>query len=255
MIIRICPDPGALAELAAATIADILDEAVGERGQCHLALAGGSTPVATYQTLATRYAHAVRWPQVHFFWGDERLVPPDHSQSNLRMARESLLDPLGVAEVNVHPVQSWLGSPQQVARDYTRLLCTAFGIGTDIGTDDGEMPCFDLVLLGLGEDGHTASLVPGCEALAETRQPVAPCTGGVSPPRVTLTLPVLAQARRVVFLVSGEAKAEILHRVLQGPPQPDRLPAQLVARAAADVCWLVDASAAGRLTDGIGDRA
>jgi 6-phosphogluconolactonase len=202
-----------------------------------VALSGGSTPRRLYETLAAPpFCEHIPWERVHVFWGDERCIPPDDPGSNYRMARETLLDRVPLPASNVHRIRGEL-EPQAAAQDYVDQLRTFFG----------EWPTFDLILLGMGDDGHTASLFPGSDALHETRRPVVGVTAHYQDRparRVTLTPPAINAARQVMFLVSGAGKAETLRDVLNGPYQPDVLPAQIVRPAAGSLSWLVDAAAA-----------
>jgi 6-phosphogluconolactonase len=208
-------------------------EAVVARGRFVVALAGGSTPKATYALLAGEdLAARVEWSLVHVFWGDERCVPPDHPDSNYRLAREALLDKVLVPARNVHRIQGEL-PPEQAAAAYAVELDAVLGAS-------GR---FDLILLGMGRDGHTASLFPGSAALTEhQRLVVAVYVEPLHSWRVTLTLPVINAAREVVFLVSGAAKASALERVRAGEP----VPAGLVRPAPGRLTWLVDQDAWGR---------
>jgi 6-phosphogluconolactonase len=217
-----------------------------------VALAGGSTPRRLYETLAAApFREQVPWERVHVFWGDERAVPPEHPGSNYRMARETLLAHVPLPPHNVHRVRGEL-EPGDAARAYADELRAFFG---------ARWPAFDLVLLGMGDDGHTASLFPGSamlttggsEALRETTQPVLGVTAHYQDRparRVTLTPPAINAARNVFFLVSGAGKAQTLRAVLEGPYQPDLLPAQIVRPVDGHVLWLVDAAAAADLCTG-----
>ncbi len=252
-MIEVHPDPEALAEAAAARFAAAARAAIATHGRFAVALAGGHTPAATYRLLAASAEPAgagraaVDWSRVHLFWGDERAVPPDHPDSNYRMVRETLLAGAPVPAANVHPVPTGLGSAEASAAAYEETLERWFGLAAG-GGPGTERPRFDLVLLGLGEDGHTASLMPGCPALAETARWVATCAPQSLPhPRITLTLPAINAGRRVVFLVAGAAKAPALARVLEGDEEPGRLPAAGVRPGDGELRWLVDRAAAGRL--------
>jgi len=234
----------AAAELWVATAVD----AIGASGRFAVALSGGSTPQGLYRLLATEpYAARVDWPRVQVFWGDERCVAPDDPASNYGMARETLLARVSIPAANVHRIRGE-DEPAEAARAYERDLRETFA------TPDGPPRLvpgarFDLVLLGMGADGHTASLFPGTTALREPARwvrAVSPADG--SPVRVTLTPAVLNAAAEVVFLISGRAKAAILRRVRESPYQPDLLPAQIVAPRAGHLRWLVDADAASDLT-------
>jgi 6-phosphogluconolactonase len=189
-----------------------------------------------YELLATpRYAGSIDWSRIHFFWGDERCVPPDHPGSNYRVAREALLDHLSLPTCNIHRIQGEL-EPESAARGFAADLRAFFG---------SSWPSFDLILLGLGNDGHTASLFPTSVALKEKERPALAVVARYEDRpahRVTLTLPAINAARQVLFLVSGAAKAEIVAAVLQG--RPDRYPAQGVRPVSGQVEWMLDAPAA-----------
>ncbi len=244
-MIEVHPDPEALAEAAAARFVDAARASIAAHGRFAVALAGGHTPAATYRLLAA--TAAVEWARVHLFWGDERLVPPDHPDSNYRMVRETLLAGAPVPAANVHPVPTGRGSAEASAAAYEETLERWFGLAAGAGRGT-ERPRFDLVLLGLGEDGHTASLMPGCPALAETARLVSSCAPEhLAHPRITLTLPAINAARRVLFLIAGAGKAEALSRVLAGEEPPDALPAAGVRPDGGELAWLVDEAAAGRL--------
>jgi 6-phosphogluconolactonase len=237
--IRIFPDMDVLATAAAERFVDLAAMAVAERGQFSVALSGGSTPRATYRLLAAEEnAACVDWTKVHVFWGDERCVPPDHPGSSFWVAREALLDRVPLPEGNVHRVWGEL-EPEQAARAYTAELLTFFSAG---------WPSFDLVLLGLGNDGHTASLFPDSPALDERHRPVVAVTAHYEDrpaQRVSLTVPAINAARQVIFLVAGASKAGIVSAVLEGPPE--RYPAQLIQPAAGVLVWMMDAPAASLL--------
>jgi 6-phosphogluconolactonase len=242
--VEIMPDPASLARIAAGLIADIARRALVREGSCVLALSGGTTPIETYRSLARHHRASVPWHQVRFVWGDERMVPPDHEDSNYGMARRELLDPLQVPAENVLPIPTGLGSAEEAADAYQARLEGLFP------TREGP-PRLDLVLLGLGEDGHTASLMPGCSALQETERWAAPCrTRRLAHPRVTLTLPVLNAARNVLFLVVGERKANVVRQILEGPSPSSPLPAQAVRPTDGELRWMVDEAAAGALNSG-----
>jgi len=214
--------------------------AVEQRGSFAVALSGGSTPKAMLQLLATpEWQDRIDWPRVHVYWGDERCVPADSANSNYGMARGALLDHVPVVAENVHPMRGEL-DPRTAAEQYEHLLRGAF---------PGDAT-FDLVFLGLGLDGHTASLFPGTPALAERdRLCVANEveSAAVSPWRLTLTYPAINRSRAVIFLVEGAAKAGIVQRVLEEPRHVDLLPAQGVAPRRGTLTWLLDAPAAARL--------
>lgn len=238
--VEVHQDTQELALAAAKLVIESAGRAIQERGEFRLALAGGSTPRDTYQRLAgADLAPMVSWRNVQLFWGDERCVPPNHPESNFHMARDSLLDKVPIPQANVHRIQGEL-EPRRAARAYIEELQAVF--------DGRRRPRFDLILLGMGADGHTASLFPDSSAVRETRKwAVAYYVEKVAAWRVTLTPPVLNAARQVVFLVAGSAKAERLHEVLRGERDPERLPAQIVRPKDGSVVWMVDQAAAAKL--------
>jgi 6-phosphogluconolactonase len=237
--IRTYPDAANLAWAAAEHFATLAAEAIAVRGRFAVALSGGSTPRATYTLLAgDEFAARVDWPRVHVFWGDERCVPPDHPESNFRLADEALLSHVPIPPGNIHRVRGEL-EPEAAAQDYATALYRFFGT---------TWPRFDLVLLGMGDDGHTASLFPNSAALHETARSVVAVTAYYQDrpaQRVTLTPPAINAARRVLFLVTGAAKAEILQAVLEGPEGP--YPAQRIRPTSGHLAWLVDVEAASQL--------
>ncbi len=210
---------------------------IASRGPCHIALSGGSTPKRMFQILAERGRKALAWDNVELWWGDERCVPPDHPDSNYGMTKQFLIDPLGLDAATIHRIAGER-DPDAAAADYERELVAALG----------TPPVLDLVLLGMGPDGHTASLFPNSPGLTETKRFVianrvdSPLTKGPAT-RVTLTYPAIDAAKRVVFVVAGADKADALAKVLEGPR--GALPSQLVA--ATDIAWFVDDAAAARL--------
>jgi 6-phosphogluconolactonase len=238
--VRRVRDAEAVARAAAEELAGAASRAVAARGRFTLALSGGSTPRRLYALLAdpgAPYRARVPWDRTHVFFGDERPVPPDHPESNYRMARETLLDHVPVA--SVHRIR---GEDPAAADAYEAELRRFFGIAPG-----GAPPRLDLVLLGLGPDGHTASLFPGTAAVGETRRWVAsPFVPRLGTRRVTLTLPVLDRARAVLFLVSGAEKAAALARVIGAAPGAAALPAGLV-RPEGGAVFVVDDAAASAL--------
>jgi 6-phosphogluconolactonase len=231
---RIFSDLPALIAGAADLIAAAAAEAIAARGRFTIALSGGSTPKPVYQRLTFA---TLDWSRVEIFFGDERCVPPDDPQSNFRMAREALIDRVPIPPENVHRMQGE-DPPDAAAAAYTGELTRS------LGSD----PRIDLVLLGLGDNGHTASLFPGLAVVTETVRPVmAAYVEVVGMWRLTLTPPMINAARKVVFLVSGAGKAEVLHRVLQGPREPIVLPAQTVRPTKQPALWMIDAPAAAKL--------
>lgn len=239
--IVVLADPKAVAREAARRFVALAVEAVASRGRFSVALSGGSTPGALYRLLAEEpQRSAVPWERVHLFWGDERCVPPSDPASNYRLAHGTLIDGLPIPAENVHRMRGEL-APEEAARAYDRELQDFFC---------GPRPRFDLALLGLGSDGHTASLFSGSAALDERKQLAVAVTARYEDRparRITLTLPAINSAREVWFLVTGSAKAQIVRDVLTG--SQERRPAQLIRPAAGQLTWLLDTGAASLLTD------
>jgi 6-phosphogluconolactonase len=234
----ILPDPAAVASEAARRLVEIARAAVAARRRCTLALAGGGTPAPLYRLLAARpWRDEVSWSQVHLFWGDERCVPPEHPDSNYGAAQRDLLAHVPVPPAQIHRMAGE-GEPAAGAAAYAATLADCFG---------ETPPRFDLILLGLGQDGHIASLFPGAPALELTEQTVAATVSPAGQARLTLTFTTLNAARCIVILVAGAAKSEIVGRVLGDVGEP-RLPAQRLAPADGELIWLLDRPAAARLT-------
>lgn len=245
MPVSVVGDRNALMRAAAERIATLAVQAIERHGRFDWVLSGGSTPEQLYGLLASpEWAPRFDWARVAFFFGDERCVPPDDPQSNYRMARLSLLGPLGVRAEQVHRIRGELGA-EAAAEDYRAVLERNVRERRSASAGN-ELPVFDLVLLGLGADGHTASLFPGTSALDERSAwvTVSHPDGLVS--RVTLTFPVLDAARHVLFLVSGADKARAVREVLRGSPAV-ALPAARVRAHAGDAEWLLDIAAASEL--------
>ena len=245
--LEIFRDRQALIQAAAGKIVRLGAAAIEGKGRFAVALSGGSTPRPLYALLAEKLAGSMDWSRVHLFWGDERCVPPDDPSSNYRMVREALLDKVSIPPSNVHRIHGE-EDPKAAAVAYERELRSFFG---SAGVDNPSRAGFDLVLLGIGENGHTASLFPGLPAVSETvRWVVAQYVEVVSMWRITLTPVVINAADHVFFLVSGADKAEAAGRVLEGPIQPEVLPAQVIRPAHGQLLWLMDDAAAGRVEKG-----
>ena len=229
----------ALSDAAARDIAAIARQCLEERGRFTIALSGGNTPKRTHQLLAERPGDEIDWARTDIFFGDERFVPDDDPRSNYRMARETLLEPAGIPAARVHPVPTNVASVAAASERYERTLRAVLAA-------DGS-PAIDLVLLGVGPDGHTASLFPGSPALGErerwTRAVDAPTTVQPAVPRVTVTFPFLNAARNVLFLVAGEDKRPVLTEILGDMPAASRYPAARVAAAGRTV-WMIERAAA-----------
>jgi 6-phosphogluconolactonase len=244
-LIRVARDEAALHRDAALEFTRIAAAAVERAGICSIALAGGSTPRQLYRLLAdpeSPYRASLPWDRIHFFWGDERQVPPDHADSNYRMALDAMLSAAAVPPANIHPIRGEAADAATAAAEYEEELRRFFRPGA------AGRPRFDLVLLGMGADGHTASLFPGTPAIDEEARWVV----GTRRPqdtldRVTLTVPVINNAVHVIFLVAGAAKAATLREVIEGDASPQRLPSRAIRPVDGTLLWLVDQEAAARL--------
>jgi 6-phosphogluconolactonase len=239
----VCADRAALNAKAAECVRDIAKKAIFGSGTCAIALSGGSTPKSLYALMAAPEWNAqYQWDHIHLFWGDERCVPIAHPDSNYAMVQRELLSKVAIPEKNIHRYPVELNEPNAVAAEYEKELKEFFGTN--------GMPRFDLVLLGLGENGHTASLFPHCAALQETKRlVVADWVEEVKTHRLTFTAPLINAARQIMFLVSGASKAQVLKDVLEGPRRPEDLPAQLIAPSSSGkLTWLADKDAASALS-------
>ena len=249
--VRTFPDLGGLSEAAAEEIAGIAQASVAARGRFTIALAGGNTPRRTYEALASNFRDAIDWSRTEILFGDERFVPHEDPRSNYKMVREALLIRAPISPTCVHPVPTDLPTPADAADQYESTLRRLFADHTtDAGGGDrvtGAAATVDLALLGVGPDGHTASLFPGSPALDErqrwTRAVDAPHTVQPAVPRVTTTLEFLDHARAVIFLVAGEDKRRVVREILEQAPSGPVYPAALVAPRGR-VLWLIDRSAA-----------
>ena len=238
------PDPAALARRAAQYFVEMAGEAVEAQGRARIAISGGSTPKAAFELLADPnqpWRARMPWTELDIYWVDERCVPPSHADSNYRMTREALLDHVPLRPDKIHRIEGELDPEAAVAR-YESELRNSFQL------EGAESPRFDLVALGMGADGHTASLFPHTKAIHEmSRMAVASHVPQLDTWRVTLTWPVINHARSVFFLVSGEDKAATLHEVLTGPRDPERLPSQLIWPSSGILTFILDKDAAALL--------
>jgi 6-phosphogluconolactonase len=242
--VLILPDGNAIARRAAEEFLQAATEAVAQRGSFTVALAGGSTPKALYSLVVSdpAFRDKLPWERMQFFFGDERHVPPDNDQSNFRMANESLFSKAPIQPSQITPMRGEYPDAEKAALEYEQALRAYFK------TKEGEYPRFDLVLLGMGEEGHTLSLFPGTKALhASNRVVVRNWVGKLYTDRITLTAPAANQANRVMFMVTRADKAAALKAVLEGPYEPDQLPAQLIQPASGKLLWLVDQAAGSML--------
>jgi 6-phosphogluconolactonase len=249
--IRILPDADQLARFAARLFMSRSILSLPIQVQFTVALSGGSTPKKMFEILGNdeRLKKQVRlgtWDYLHFFWSDERHVPPDHAESNFKMAYDSMLSPLGIREANIHRIKGELEDAGEAAHQYEVEILRDFPVQED------QLPKFDLIFLGLGSDGHTASLFPGTKALQEKKRTVVSnWVGKFYTDRITMTAPLLNNAACVVFLVSGQDKALPVKAVLEGRYEPQQLPAQLICPESGELIWLLDSAAASLLrTDG-----
>ncbi len=241
--IRTLTTPQELFEAGAELVARAAKEAVDERGRFTIALSGGSTPRSLYNLLATNARTSLPWDRMFFFFGDERHVPPTDKDSNFRMANEAMLSKLSIPEGNIFRVLGEMPDAAAAAEAYDQTLRKFFAL------EPGQFPVFDLILLGLGPDGHTASLFPETAALQEkSKLVVANWVEKFNTHRITFTLPVLNAARCVAFLVSGTDKANALQSVLQGDAPGEKYPAKLVQPTNGKLIWLIDRAAASGLS-------
>lgn len=241
--VHVLADLDAVTRAAADLFVTLSEQAREAGGTFRVALSGGSTPRHFHQLLASpQYRERIPWSHVVFFWGDERFVPPDNAESNYRMARETLLSHVPIVESQVHRVPTEVADPAAVAAQYEEEIERVFGL------TQGQQPRFDLILLGMGPDGHTASLFPHTAALsAHDRIVVANPVTKLNTFRITLTAPAINNAAAVAFLVAGTDKADALAQVLAGPRNPEEYPSQLIAPANGTLTWLVDQAAAAKL--------
>lgn len=242
--IRILADTEAISRAAAETLIKDISDCLQAQDSYSIALSGGSTPRRLYALLANdaKLQEQIPWERVHFFWGDERHVPPDHPDSNYRMAYNALLSKVPIPSINIHRIRAEDSDADKAAADYEHEIRRFLKI------DAGQMPRFNCVLLGMGPDGHIASLFPGTSALEETnRLAVANWVEKFQSYRITLTVSVINNADRIIFLVSGAEKADTLKAVLEDDVKSNRYPAQRIQPSDGKLIWFLDRSAAGRL--------
>lgn len=244
-MLRVANGLASLYRDAAEEIARIATAAVASAGVGSICLAGGSTPRRLYRLLVDAqapYRARLPWDRIHFFWGDERHVPPDHADSNYRMADEAMLMAAAVPPAHIHRIHGEAPDAATAAAEYEQELRRHAGGGIEV------LPRFDLVLLGMGADGHTASLFPGTPAIDETERWAVAVRRPEDPiDRITLTLPVINNAARIVFLVAGAAKAAALKEVIEGTAPPQRLPSRAIRPVDGSLLWLVEREAAALL--------
>ena len=241
MPVLIYPDKDTLSHAAAQHIVQIANESIVTHGRFTLALSGGSTPKMLYGLLGSEpYRSQIDWAQVEVFWSDERCVPPESEESNFHMAQEVLLNRVPLSPTQIHRMPADLPDRDAASRDYSLEIQKVFGTN--------RVPSFDLLQLGMGPEGHTASLFPHQPSLHEQERLVMPVTvPKPPPPRLTFTPPLLNAASHVLCLVTGADKADAIQAVLEGPYQPDEYPAQIVRPTKGEVTWMLDTSAAEKL--------
>lgn len=241
----VVPKAQEIAFLAVEEVALAYLVAVREKRPAYIALSGGSTPIAMFDVFKNPlFSRRIEWDKVQLFWGDERWVPLDDDQSNAGEAKRGFIDDISMDEEHYHPWPTQLDNPTEAAEAYEASIRI-------VTNTPSETPVFDLVFLGMGDDGHTASLFPGTDAIHEQRRlAVANAVPGHDDPRLTMTPPLLNNAREIMFLVNGDAKAEMLHHVLDGPIDVDAMPSQIIRPTHGRVRWLVDEAAAARLERG-----
>ena len=238
MQLHIYPEIKQLNAALADWISSDIQQTLAVHGRYTIALSGGSTPKALYEWLAAKYHDRIDWQKVVVFFDDERYVPFEDERNNARMAFDSLLNKVNIDRDQVHVMQINI-PPKESAEEYEKILHQYF---------DGQPHTFDLVLLGMGDDGHTLSLFPGKDVVRETNKWVSEVLlDDAGNYRITLTAPVVNLASKVVFLVAGEGKAETLHHVLNGPYQPETYPSQLIQPDSNNLHWFADEAAAGKL--------
>ena len=241
--IRVLPTPQELFAAAAEEVVRLANQAVAERGRFAIALSGGSTPKSLYNLLATNARSTLPWDHTYFFWSDERHVAPTNPDSNYRMANEAMLSKVPVPAGNIYRVPAENPDAASAAEAYEVSIRKFFQL------QPGQLPRFDLILLGLGPDGHTASLFPGSAGLKEkSRLVIANLVEKLNTHRLTFTLPLINAARCVAFLVSGTDKATVLHSVLEASVPGEQYPAKLVEPSDGTLIWFLDRAAASGLT-------
>ena len=249
--VQILPDAAAIARRAAERIIESAAAAVKERGVFTISLAGGSTPKTLYTLLATDSAFKSKmpWDKTQFFFGDERHVPPDDSESNFRMANESMLSKLSLKPEQVLRIKAEYDDAEKAAKEYEQTLRSSFKLS------DGQLPRFDVLLLGMGDEGHTLSLFPGTKALHDNgRLVMTNWVGKFFTTRITTTAPVASNSALVIFMITKADKALALKAVLEGPYEPEQLPSQLIQPKNGKLLWLLDTTAASKLAAGTGLR-
>jgi 6-phosphogluconolactonase len=230
--VEVLPDQATLIDRSLEVVLEKIQAAIAERGQCTIALAGGNTPKPLYEKIA---AEDLSWRGIHVFWGDERYVPPDHPDSNQGMARHAWLDKVPLPPINIHPMATDAADPQEAANKHEAELQEFFQL------QPGEFPAFDLILLGIGDDGHTASLFPHTEAL-QVRDRLITVGNKDGQPRLTFTAPLINHARAVIFIVAGAGKRQALDQIFAPTGDETTYPARLI-QPQGELWWLLDQTA------------
>lgn len=231
-VVEVLPDKEALIQRSLELVLSKMQEAIAQRGTCTIALAGGSTPKPLYEKIAQQN---LPWDKIHVFWGDERYVPPTHPDSNEGMARQAWLDKVPIPATNIHPMPTGSGAPAQDAGQYETELQAFFH------TQPEEFPALDIILLGMGDDGHTASLFPHTSAL-QVRDRLVTVGNKDGQPRLTFTAPLINQARTVIFIVAGASKRPALDQVFAAVAEDSHYPSRLI-RPQGELWWLLDQAA------------
>lgn len=237
-IVEVLPDTVMLIERSLELATTKIQAAIATRGQCTIALAGGGTPKPLYEQLATQ---ALEWSKIHIFWGDERYVPADHPDSNAGMARQAWLDHVPLPAANIHPMPTTLADPAAAASQHEVELQAFFGV------TPGVFPAFDIILLGIGDDGHTASLFPHTAAL-QVRDRLITVGNKDGQPRITFTAPLINQAEAVIFIVAGASKQSALAAIFAPTEADSQYPARLIQPVSGELWWLLDQAAGKDLT-------
>lgn len=235
-VVEVLPDKAALIERSLSLVLEQMQTAIRDRGLCTIALSGGSTPKPLYEAIASQ---SLPWEKIHVFWGDERYVPPDSPESNEGMARQAWLDKVAIPAANIHPMPTSAQNPALDAEKHQEHLQTFFKI------NGGEFPSFDIILLGIGDDGHTASLFPHTEAL-QVRDALVTVGNKDGQPRLTFTAPLINHARCVIFIVAGESKRPALAQIFASTADELTYPARLI-QPQHELWWLLDRSAGQEL--------
>lgn len=230
--VEVLSDKTSLITKAQEIMVSKMETAIKAKDYCSIALAGGGTPKPLYESLANQ---SLPWDKIHIFWGDERYVPADHSDSNQLMARQAWLDKVAIPDENIHPMTISNESPEQDAATHERELREFFGVAS------GEFPVFDLILLGIGDDGHTASLFPNTDVLQEAEKAIA-VGDKLGQPRITFTVPLINQADCVLFLVAGANKRDALDQIFSSDADDNAYPARLI-QPQGELWWLLDETA------------